>query len=263
MKLSVVSHYKHLGAIVDGQGSYMPEALRLGKPAVGAFAPIALIVFCARKIPTQRRLNLATPPLVFSRLVYNIHTWSELTGRPCQVIRRTYGRILRRIAGDVRHGRTVLSDVQVRVALSVPSVDCYVRKRRLMYLCRVIRTDVETGRALLQQKLSDGSLLPWMQLCIIDLEILQQSLPNKLGDLPNPRCDLEAWWCLIRDYPSSWKQLVAQYVDHEGDKPKIATSDYNADGISCECVCVRVCAARAWWDFNVKNESGLLSDLTK
>ena len=75
MKLSVVSHYKHLGAIVDGQGSYMPEALHREKTALGAFAPIALTVLGTRKIPTQRRLNLATS-LVFSRLFYNIHTWN-------------------------------------------------------------------------------------------------------------------------------------------------------------------------------------------
>ena len=46
-----------------------------------------------------------------------------------------------------------------------------------------------------------------------DLCILKRSLYNKFADMPCPRNDVHSYWCVARDFPHEWGQLVRQLND--------------------------------------------------
>ena len=67
--------------------------------------------------------------LVISRLLYNVHTWSNSAGRPNDILNTTYNRVWRRVA----HHSSAVNDASVRAFLNVRSLDCYMRRKRLCY----------------------------------------------------------------------------------------------------------------------------------
>ena len=75
-------------------------------------------------------------------------------------------RLWRRIGDDPRYGRTKWMDSEIRVALSVPSVDCYARRRRLCYFSRLARTSLDALHAALQARGKLGEHTPWVAVTI-------------------------------------------------------------------------------------------------
>jgi hypothetical protein len=121
-------------------------------------------------------------------------------------------RLCRRIANAVRFD--ALSDIAVRRLLSVPSLDCIIRRRRLQHLSAIIQADIGSLVALLAA--TDGSVdkkrMPWTLLIIEDMRQLQSYHMDKLTDLGDPVLSAHKWHTFIRTYPMEWKVLVRQYT---------------------------------------------------
>ena len=150
-----------------------------------AFAPLAKSVLGSKSISLKRRIRLGWT-LVVTRLTFNLHTWSKFNGKARAIINIMYMRLWRRIIGDPKYKKPRLSDKQVREELGVPSLDCFVRKRRLKYLSRLARSQSDALHAILQGVGKHGENMPWVDLVISDLQTLRAHSNGKLSELVNP-----------------------------------------------------------------------------
>eukprot|EP00973_Karenia_brevis_P014280 1945114-Karenia_brevis.AAC.1 len=101
--------------------------------------------------------------------------------------------------------------------LKIPSLDCYIRKRRLKYLARLFLADLDALHAVLQASGKHGQNLPWVNMIVQDLQVLRKAVPRKLDSLPDPACGLRPYWELIRCHPQEWRELVDMYHTIEDD----------------------------------------------
>jgi hypothetical protein len=210
--LNVVDMYKHLGSVVASDGSAAPDVPKRVQSSMAAYAPLALKIFGASVIARQVRLSLATS-LVFSRLLYNVQTWSKWTVAMYSKLNSVYMRALRRIAGMCRHGQPkTLPDHDVREVLGAPSLQCLIIRRRLELLSSVLRSEIGSLNALLRSTSScaDATKLPWVTLVISDLRVLRSCMGDKLAELGDPVADAAKWFTFICDYPSAWKSMLHQ-----------------------------------------------------
>ena len=141
VRVCVVPSYKHLGSSVSGSGSLIAKAQNQAKSAMAAFAPLAKVIFGSQCVALLRKVNLAWS-LVFSRLFFNVHTWSEFTCKPRSILEQVYMRVIRRIVGRPRFDAGAMPDNDVRMASGFPSIDCVVRARRLQYAARLVQADI-------------------------------------------------------------------------------------------------------------------------
>jgi len=216
VSINVVDCYKHLGCIVDGSGNLVPEARNREKSAMSAFAPLSTKVLGSKALSIKRRIGLAWS-LVISRLVFGVHTWTEFSGQARRILNNVYMRVWRRVLGDPRFQRTAWIDAEVRNLLGVPSLDCYIRQRRLIYFSRLTRVDFDALHAVLQAKDKFGAKLPWIKMLTHDLCVLRQALPGKLAEMPDPQESLQLYWNLAKNFPVEWKRLVKLYVEAKDD----------------------------------------------
>jgi hypothetical protein len=208
--VNVVSSYKHLGCIVDASRNLVPEARNRERSAMNSFVPLATRVLGSKMLGVKRRIQLAWS-LIMSRLFFGVHTWSTFGGRPRTILYGLYMRVWRRVIGDPRFQKTRWNDLEVRQLLEVPSLDCYARKRRLMYWSRLTRSSFDALHAVLQARNKFGKQLPWIRLLVGDLKVLKSSLPEKLSEMPNPDVDIDAYWQLAKNYPVEWRDLIKLY----------------------------------------------------
>ena len=193
-------------------------------------------------ISLKHRVQLAWS-LVMSTLLYNVHVWSKFDGRARSMLNTMYNKVWRRVYGKPRHCRSDITDVGVRVELGVPSLDCYVRRRRLKYLTRVCRLDLPPLMALLQAPGQEQQRMPWSRLIISDLSVLYATLPRILGGLPPPEVDPEPFWQLVRDFPHQWRDIVSEYFTPHDDamEPLVAGREHRNHAHNHVCdICERV-----------------------
>eukprot|EP00973_Karenia_brevis_P094489 12422770-Karenia_brevis.AAC.1 len=105
---------------------------------MAAFVPLSRQVLGSKALGWNRRVNLAWS-MVMSRLFFGVHVWFNFSGKPHATVNGMYMREWRRIVGDPRYQRTRWSDEEVRELLQVSSLDCSVRRWRLMYMSRLAR----------------------------------------------------------------------------------------------------------------------------
>ena len=213
-KLRIVQCYKHLGGIVYDDASVVPEAIARASSALNAFGPIATTVLGARSISARIRMLLAKS-LVFSRLMYNVCTWSSVPTRALRELNAVYMRTIRRVAGEMRFSAQCrLTDLEVRKMVNEPSIDCCVAKARLNHLAAVLRAPSSSLRCLLAARGSRGEKLPWVDLVVQDMVALREFYPTKLAELGDPTAQWERWRAFICDHPHAWKTLVKGFVYH-------------------------------------------------
>ena len=190
-EVHVVDEYKHVGSIISYNNSLAPEARRRERSAFACFIPIASLL-SNRNLTLKRRVCLALS-FVMSRLFFNVHVWSTFGGKPRNILNRVYMRTWRRIVSDPRHGRTVWTDAQVLTLVEMATIEVFVRRRRLNYLSRLARTQLDALHTLLQQRDKFGNSLPWVQQLIGDLRALKMWHGSKLQDLPCPMTSIEPY----------------------------------------------------------------------
>ena len=139
-----------------------------------------------------------------------------------------YIKVWRRIVGDPRFGRTTWTDRKVRQTLNIPSLDCFIRKRRLKYFVRLASTDFHALVALPQQTGHKGEDLPWVKMIKQDLTIFKSATGGKLDELPDAVQDSTPYWNLAQNHPVQWETLVNEYFTTKEDAEG-ATCDVHSD----------------------------------
>ena len=158
-----------------------------------------------------------------SRLLYNLHIL-VLTHIDIKRLASVYMRGLRRIAGDCRFSSEVKhTDLEVRILLSVPSLDCMLAVSRLRYLGRVVRLKPHSLCTLLHCHVGDR-VLPWVALLSRDCDDLRARglVPTFLGPFLQ---DPSAWHSFIAD-ESAWARAVRSL--HFSDSVLDAQSSHTA-----------------------------------
>jgi hypothetical protein len=211
-----VGMYKYLGSYVTASGSLIADAKHRASMALAVYGPLALKVYGAASSGWRWRLKMAKS-LVFSKLLYNVHIWSSFEGRHRDIINAVYMRVLRRILGDHRAKKPLLSDLAVRVALQVFSIDSLVRVRRLKYLSRMASSGALFLNSALDARNKFCGRLPWIQLLCSDLIDLRMKC-NKLDQLPDPTLDLGPYIALAKSYPSEWGGICDLCLTPEDDQ---------------------------------------------
>jgi len=144
-------------------------------------------------------------------------------------------RLWRGICNDPRFGRTCHTDLEIRTYLRVPSIDCLIRRRRLIYLSRMLRSDVVSLQALLQCRDKSQALLPWAAIVIQDFSVLKQALPRVFQEMSDPDTFPDAFYRIARDQPREWKQIVGRYVQlHDDCNSSQADSVSKITGHTCD-----------------------------
>ena len=223
--LRIVDQYRHLGSIVTPDGNLTPEALARASSAMAAYGPLAVKVFGSLSIAKHRKIALAWS-LCMSRLFLNVHCWQKFCDRPRAIVNKVYNRVWRCIASAVRFARSSTTDLQVRSLLDVPSIACWMRQRRLLYVGRIFQEATPFLNLLLQQRTPSGDRLPWVNLILDDICVLRGAVAPKLDALPLPAVDPQAWWSLIREFPCEWKLLVKSYHTSCDDSQDERCVDY-------------------------------------
>ena len=187
----------------------VPEAVHRSSSAMASYGPLSSKVFACKRIARPIRVRLFFS-LVLSRLIYNVHVWSQLPRSAYNKLNAVYMRGLRRIADAAKfrasgHG----TDLSVRQKLGLPSLQCIISQRRLLLLSSLLRfAPPQLPHLLSFCEGADRRRLPWTQLLIEDLELMASFFHDKLASLGPPSTNGEQWATFIRNYPSQWRQLV-------------------------------------------------------
>ena len=244
--LRVVSEYKHLGSIIGADGGAGSDVPRRVSSAMTSYAPLAVKLFGSAQVSRQVRLALASS-LIFSRLLYNAHTWSSWTATMYCKLNAVYMRVLRRIAGACRFDASnKLTDLDVRRRLGAPSMHCLIIRQRLTLLCTVLRDGSTSLKLLLATsgRGIDGEKMPWVRLIRNDLERLYKCNRDKLMDLGSPLENPDAWNVFISSYPAAWKQYVSKldmdFTEMDGSSRKSKTVCLPLADAKFSC---KICAA--------------------
>ena len=229
-----IYRYKHLGATVSTDHNNTVEAAQRVKSGMSAFVPLAASYLGSNVLTVARRISAAWS-FCMSRLVYNVHTWSTFIGRARNMINTTYNRIWRRVAKLPRFSSAALSDLHVRALLNVPSVDCYLRRRRLMYLHRLYDASLPILNILLQQTSPTGARLPFAETVLNDLRVLRSAVSPRLDSLGDPDVSADGWWHLIGHFPVEWRAVVDLYHTCSNDDDNLSSKHIITNVQTCRC----------------------------
>ena len=127
----------------------------------------------------------------------------------------TYHRGLRRIAGMCRHQHAEkITDEQVRIHLNMPSLACFMVRRRLLLAAAVSRSELSDLKVLLAVRAVDGSPIAWTKQVQDDFRLLARFHSPKLDELGDPVSNACAWASFICSYPQEFAALVRKLVLH-------------------------------------------------
>ena len=163
-------------------------------------------VFSKKQYTRELRIR-AMQALLESRLLSNAGGWADVTLSQMAKLESVRSPVLRKILECFRGKETSVSDEKIRKTAKVPLVFVLVMARRLQLAARISRRAPPALFALLQRDRS-----PWKRQVLLDLCRLPDSMPEKLGTLPLPAVEPEAWERLRKAYPRSWKQLLRAFV---------------------------------------------------
>ena len=113
-----------------------------------------------------------------------------MQNKAVKCLNTSYMRVLRCIADDVRYKGPVQHDVEIRLLLGAPSIECVFRVNRLLYMSRLARNSPQALKALLQN--GAKNCLPWVTLIQGDLQALYNSNPSKFEHMPSPDVNPES-----------------------------------------------------------------------
>ena len=232
VSLAIVPRYKHLGGILDARGNMMPEARARCTSALSAYAPIAKKIFGAPNIHISIKLGFAFS-LVFSRLFFNVATWT-MTPTALAKLNTVYMRVLRRIAGAVGEGgKPTMSDRCVRERCCLPSIDCLVFKRRLLYYSRLARHAPPLVWALLQSR-PKGKMLPYVQQFHADIARSVASVPALAG-MPGIASSPQVWLDMLKSDPD-WPRIISSIFFQDSILDKAPQSEIPVAVASFKCM---------------------------
>ena len=213
----MVDTCKHVGSVAPSDGSVVPDARQRSSSALAAYLPLVSTVFTSASIPTSLKLRFADS-LMFSRLFYNVHTWVANSSFAVKSLNKVYMQVLRQVCNKCRYqASNNITDIAVRRLLKAPSIQCILRRKRLMYASRLMQHGPPALRALLQTRVGPrgDQLMPWVAQLLSDFSCLKRYYSAKLDGMPNPALRPQAWALLINEFPYEWQELVNGYSEYE------------------------------------------------
>ena len=115
-------------------------------------------------------------------------------------------RVVRRIFGEPRFGKTDHDEATIRSMMGVPSIDCLLQRRRLLYLGRFMRAPTSTIHVVLALT-HNNAPLSWVRLVQQDLNALHERVPELASGFPPPLSAPHAWSALMR-VPKMWHGII-------------------------------------------------------
>lgn len=202
--LRVVQPFVHLGIAVARDSLLGPEVARRAAAANAAFAILSRQVFGRPDLEESAKIK-ALGAFVDARLFYNVATWHPPRSIAAmeKVRRRVACRILRRKV-DWR-----VFDADLFAAVHLLGFDDYLRRRRLVYLCRLLCH----GPPLLHSMvyLASGFSGSWASFVALDLQHLFVHDKSFAG-LTDPLVDCNCWLQFIVADLDGWlRRIDAQY----------------------------------------------------
>ena len=202
--LVAVNQYKHLGSVVSCDGDVVPDAQYKKQNALSTYCPIACSIFGSPHVDDQLKHAFQTS-LVESRLFCNVHVVAA-TAKYISIVNQPYMRVLRRRGGEMRYGEPgTISDFDLRVGASLPSVDCILLKKRLAYLPRLLAFAPPPLRAALHVRVR-GRPLTWTRLLLADLAYFHVYHSLRL---PDPETAHSVWEEYVLQDEARWHHLVS------------------------------------------------------
>ena len=125
--------------------------------ALGAYVSCVTMLGAACLQRKARILLCAS--LVFLRLLFNVHVWSEIPSVALHRLNTVYMKGLRRCAGHSRFQKGGLNDLAVRRLLGKPSIESLISQNRLMYFSQLLRSPATQLRALLEVRVGEDRFL--------------------------------------------------------------------------------------------------------
>ena len=198
--------YKHVGTWVSSAASPQRDISHKVAGATTGYPQAVSTVFSKKQYTRELRIR-AMQALVESRVLSNAGGWADVTLSQMAKLESVRSRVLRKMLECFLGKETSVSDEKIRKMAKVPPVFVLVMARRLQLAARISRRAPPALFALLQRDRS-----PWKRQVLLDLCRLRDSMPEKLGTLPPPAVEPEAWERLWKAYPRSWKQLLRAFV---------------------------------------------------
>jgi len=140
-------------------------------------------------------------------------------------------RAIRQATGNTWGARDVVTpNHEILKGIGQISLECLVRRRRLLLLARILQHGAPSLVALVATKVR-GQHLPWLQMVIQDMTIMRKMV-SAVSGMPDPEAHLEAWIALMRDWPHQWRKMVARLESYDSvaaDKVSASKDDNPAE----------------------------------
>jgi hypothetical protein len=161
------------------------------------YGPLRSKVFGSPKIRLWLKLHFMRT-LILSRLLFHAQVWVHNI-KSTRILNGPYMRCLRKIAGHSRFdAKCDMSDLQVRMRLIQPSIDCLLMRKRLAFAARIIGARCQVLRVLLSQV-----DLPWCKLLRSDLLYMHANHCDDISSL----CKIHVTNTCIQS-PAEWLAAI-------------------------------------------------------
>ena len=177
----------------------------------------------------KREGMFRTPRGPGGRRIYVCMCMCPADRKPRGILNAMYMKVWRRVVGQPRYQKSEMTDLQVRQKLGVPSIDCYLRQKRLLYFSRLARAEIPALHASLQARGLKGEPMPWARQILNDIAIMcaHPDVATKVADMPNAGEDCQQYFNFARDFPEEWKALVKRYHTPHDDFTPMKRSNAN------------------------------------
>ena len=157
------------------------DAQHRAPPAMSVCAPLSIKIFGSVHVGAWLKFHFLHS-LVLRRFLDYTQCWYKCS-KSYQIINNVYMRALRRVAGLMRFGSdNNVSDHHVRSLLVVPSIDCLLMRRRLMFVARIGIHRFVALNSLLKQS-SASKQLRWVSLVAQDLKFVYDTYASEICEL--------------------------------------------------------------------------------
>ena len=133
-RLNGADEYKHVGNITTIDAMPNADAKMRYSKAMTSYCPLSAKIVGSCAIDLETKLQLAES-LIFSRLFYNVHLWSQCNKYAASQLSKSYMATLRKCLGCSRfkaYGN--LTDAEVLQKVNYPDIHMRIRRMRLAYL---------------------------------------------------------------------------------------------------------------------------------
>ena len=202
--ISLIQHYKHLGALTHHTGGSQKEIAQRAAIAHQAMNQHKKVLYQNKRLPIAKRAELFNM-LVLSKFLYGAESWLATDARTEKKFHTVVIALYKRLACLRKHDHH--TDDEIIVMTGLPSPEELLRRTRLRYFATLVHTGLRDIWALLAH--DHG----WRGLLETDMVWMWQQLKGA-SHLQDPRENYDQWLAIIQNSPGYWKRLVRRACTH-------------------------------------------------